>query len=128
MAKPRRPFANVFHLQPDRGFELFARFCRLLQADSFTARNGTAAFGYPRQHGLNSGRKPLAIRYRLRTQTTGDGPFESNLVGVMFQRPVTSQVVGAGAVVRLVRARLVTFALRPLPQEAPPVLGGLTQP
>jgi hypothetical protein len=29
--KVRRPFANVFHLQPDRGLEFFAGFRWLLQ-------------------------------------------------------------------------------------------------
>ncbi|EIG62195.1 hypothetical protein Bra1253DRAFT_07083 [Bradyrhizobium sp. WSM1253] len=45
----RGQLADVFHLQLDRRVEFFARFCRLFQAGSFTARNGTTAFGYPRE-------------------------------------------------------------------------------
>jgi hypothetical protein len=56
----RRQLADVFHLQLDRRFEFFARFCRFFQAGSFTARNGTTAFGYPRERMfLNSG--PLSL-------------------------------------------------------------------
>jgi hypothetical protein len=36
----RRPFANVFHLQPDRGLEFFARFCWLLHASITGLRRG----------------------------------------------------------------------------------------
>ncbi|MET4121022.1 hypothetical protein ABIB85_007453 [Bradyrhizobium sp. JR1.5] len=45
----RGQLADVFHLQLDRRVEFFARFCRFFQAGSFTARNGTTAFGYPRE-------------------------------------------------------------------------------
>ena len=88
----RRQLADVFHLQPDRGFQFFARFCRFLQTCiTAWARNGTTAFGYPRlsarAHGLNSGRKPLAIRYRRRTQTAGVIPRVKGVAGIMFQRP-----------------------------------------
>ena len=36
----RRPFADVFHLQPDGGFEFFARFRRLLQVSITGLRRG----------------------------------------------------------------------------------------
>ena len=43
-------------------------------------RNGTTAFGYPRERMfLNSGREPLAIRYRRRPQTAGGGPTSQRL-------------------------------------------------
>ena len=45
----RGPLADVFHFRPDRGLELFARFCRFLQLVSFTARNETTGSGYPRE-------------------------------------------------------------------------------
>ncbi|SIO56468.1 hypothetical protein SAMN05443247_08288 [Bradyrhizobium erythrophlei] len=61
----RRQLADVFHLQPDRGLQFFARFCRFLQTPSLlVARNGppplairtsawsdlrASAFGYPLQ-------------------------------------------------------------------------------
>ncbi len=56
----RGQLADVFHLQLDRRFEFFARFCWLLQGDFSPARNGTTAFGYPRERMfLNSG--PLSL-------------------------------------------------------------------
>jgi hypothetical protein len=55
---------------------VFAGFFKL----NLSARNGTTAFGYPRERmSLNSGREPLAIRYRRRTQTAGDGPWSQRL-------------------------------------------------
>jgi hypothetical protein len=46
----RWPFADVFHLQPDRGLEFFAF---LLASSSvhhwFEAGSWTTAFGYPRR-------------------------------------------------------------------------------
>jgi hypothetical protein len=47
---------------------VFAGFFKLIPS------NGTTAFGYPGERmSLNSGHEPLAIRYRRRTQTAGDG-------------------------------------------------------
>ncbi len=53
----RWPVADAFHLQADGRLQFFTGFRRLLQAGSLTARNGTTAFGYPRERmSLNSGR------------------------------------------------------------------------
>src|SRR2546430_469304 len=38
-----RPFANVFDLEPDRGLEFFARFCRLLHACSVLSAHARGA-------------------------------------------------------------------------------------
>ena len=64
----RRPFADVFHLQPDGGFEFFARFRRLLQVSITRFRRSPEPPPSPIRAGpsLKSGREPLAIRYRHR--------------------------------------------------------------
>jgi hypothetical protein len=72
----RRQLADVFHLQPDRGFQFFARFCRFLQTSitAWGAERDHRLWLSARAHGLNSGREPLALRYRRRTQTAGGDP------------------------------------------------------
>jgi hypothetical protein len=72
----RRQLADVFHLQPDRGFQFFARFCRFLQTSitAWGAERDHRLWLSERAHGLNSGREPLALRYRRRTQTAGGDP------------------------------------------------------
>ena len=72
----RRPVADVFHLQPDGGLQFFAGFGRLLQADSFSrAERDHRLWLSARAHVFEQRAfEPLAIRYRRRTQTAGDGP------------------------------------------------------
>jgi hypothetical protein len=109
----RRPFANVFHLQPDRGLELFARFCRLLQA-SLSPRG--------------TGPPPLAIRasalfcYKRRTQTAGGGQRVKGFARIMFRRPVASRrgSLAARGVHALIRSDLALEGLaaaRPLGRD-----------
>src|SRR5947207_11865655 len=80
-----QPVGNCFdHAQRSRAVRPFfmtstsrslrAARAGLLKLISFST-DRTIAFGYQRERMLlNSGREPLAIRYRRRTQTAGDGP------------------------------------------------------
>ena len=79
----RRPFADVFHLQPDGGFEFFARFRRLLQVSITGLRRGPGPPPSAIRAGpcLKSGREPLAIRYRHRPLTAGGGPSSQGWCG-----------------------------------------------
>ena len=79
----RRPFADVFHLQPDGGFEFFARFRRLLQVSITGLRRGPGPPPSAIRAGpcLKSGREPLAIRYRHRPLTAGGDPSSQGWCG-----------------------------------------------
>ena len=79
----RRPFADVFHLQPDGGFEFFARFRRLFQVSITGLRRDPGPPPSAIRAGpcLKSGREPLAIRYRHRPLTAGGGPSSQGWCG-----------------------------------------------
>jgi Virulence factor BrkB len=106
----RRPFANVFHLQPDRGLEFFARFCWLLHASITGLRRGPGPPPIRAGPCLKSGREPLAIRYRRRPPTAGGGPSITGGAGTMFQRSIAA--IGSGNVPAHL---LVLFSLGRLP-------------
>jgi hypothetical protein len=87
--------SDVFHLQPDGGFEFFPRFCRLLQPSITGLRRDPGPPSTIRAGPcLKSGREPLAIRYRRRPPTAGDGPSSQRCCGTNV--PTEYAAVAAG--------------------------------
>jgi hypothetical protein len=92
----RRPFADVFHLQPDGGFEFFARFCWLLQPSITGLRRDPGPPPSTVRAGpcLKSGREPLAIRYCVVLQRRAVVRRVKGAAGQMFQRNIAAVAAG----------------------------------